>query len=217
LFSIPGCKFLFTTPTKRVLIQSIDYGSKTIEVYYVSDGALVESTINVSIFSKNERGYKKYADGNIFYAYADHFTWEKINIRLTVSEGIPVLEVYCFRLKGKIQRKEETIDGINVVYINIDKEDGYEFTGYDIGWGKGSFKTVLDCLLYNYREHKDEVGAKNPDQYLQKAKTFLKKLNKATCKGEVDGVTGVIRYEKNGEYVDIDQNDYIISYGKLKV
>ena len=72
------------------------------------------------------------------------------------------------------------------------------------GWGKGSFSD------------KEEVGADSLLQYLRKAKAFSKNL-KGAKKRKVTGATkGVIKYEKNGKYIEIAPNGDIISFGTIK-
>ena len=84
------------------------------------------------------------------------------------------------------------------------------------GWGKGSFSDKEATIKYHYNKHKEEVGADSLLQYLRKAKAFSKKLRGAK-KREVTGATkGVIKYEKNGKYIEIAPNGDIISFGTIK-
>jgi len=58
------------------------------------------------------------------------------------------------------------------------------------------------------------VGAEDVAQYIRKAEGFAQNLRGAT-KSYVDGaVEGVIRYKKNGKYIDIAPDGTIISFGK---
>ena len=84
------------------------------------------------------------------------------------------------------------------------------------GWGKGSFSDKEATIKYHYNKHKEEVGADSLLQYLRKAKAFSKNLRGAK-KREVTGATkGVIKYEKNGKYIEIAPNGDIISFGTIK-
>ena len=61
------------------------------------------------------------------------------------------------------------------------------------------------------------VGASDLRQYLRKAKEFARNLKRARKVGRVKGRTpGVIRYEKNGRYIDLAPNGDIISFGEFK-
>ena len=84
------------------------------------------------------------------------------------------------------------------------------------GWGKGSFSDKEATIKYHYNKHKEEVGADSLLQYLRKAKAFSKNLRGAK-KRKVTGATkGVIKYEKNGKYIEIAPNGDIISFGTIK-
>ena len=84
------------------------------------------------------------------------------------------------------------------------------------GWGKGSFPDKEATIKYHYNKHKEEVGADSLLQYLRKAKAFSKNLRGAK-KREVTGATkGVMKYEKNGKYIEIAPNGDIISFGTIK-
>ena len=84
------------------------------------------------------------------------------------------------------------------------------------GWGKGSFSDKEVTIKYHYNKHKEEVGADSLLQYLRKAKAFSKNLRGAK-KRKVTGATkGVIKYEKNGKYIEIAPNGDIISFGTIK-
>jgi hypothetical protein len=82
-------------------------------------------------------------------------------------------------------------------------------------WGKGSYDSPEDSLINHYEKHKEEVGASSPEQYANKAKNFASNLKGATSK-PVDGETpDVVRYYKNGKYIDIQKTTKkIISFGK---
>ena len=81
-------------------------------------------------------------------------------------------------------------------------------------WNKGSFDNPADSLEWHYKKHGKEVGANNIDQYLRKAEEFVKNLRGAQ-KYKVDGVVeGVIRYIKNGKYIDLAPDGTIVSFGR---
>ncbi|MBW7473875.1 hypothetical protein K0T92_03890 [Paenibacillus oenotherae] len=81
-------------------------------------------------------------------------------------------------------------------------------------WNKGSFDTAGDSLIKHFKKHGSQVGAEDLAQYIRKAEGFAQNLRGAT-KSYVDGaVDGVIRYKKNGKYIDIAPDGTIISFGK---
>lgn len=60
-----------------------------------------------------------------------------------------------------------------------------------------------------------KVGAKDIEQYIRKAEEFAKIAKKGSTKSPVKGeVEGVIRYMKNGKYIDIAPDGSIISFGR---
>ncbi|CAH1223271.1 hypothetical protein PAECIP111893_04943 [Paenibacillus plantiphilus] len=81
-------------------------------------------------------------------------------------------------------------------------------------WNKGSFDTAGDLLINHFKKHGSQVGAEDLTQYIRKAEGFAQNLRGAT-KSNADGaVEGVIRYKKNGKYIDIAPDGTIISFGK---
>jgi len=81
-------------------------------------------------------------------------------------------------------------------------------------WGKGSFDSVDDSIAYHFLKHGKAVDAADVAQYLRKAQHFASNL-KGTTRSPVSGaVEGVIRYKKNGRYIDIAPDGTIISFGK---
>ena len=82
-------------------------------------------------------------------------------------------------------------------------------------WNKGSFDSSQESLEYHFNKHGEEVGAKNTEQYLRKAEEFAKNAKKGSTKSRVRGeVEGVIRYKKNGKYIDIAPDGSIVLFGK---
>ncbi|OCG43266.1 hypothetical protein A9G28_00745 [Gilliamella sp. Fer1-1] len=80
-------------------------------------------------------------------------------------------------------------------------------------WDKGTFDSPEKSLKYHFDKHGKEVGALTPDEYLHKARVFSQNL-KGAKKVKINSPTpGVIRYYKNGRYID-KLGDKIISFGK---
>ena len=94
--------------------------------------------------------------------------------------------------------------------------DEGESTELDTGnWNKGSFDTEEESLRSHFDKHKDEVNAKTPEEYLRKAEEFARTAKKGSSKSRVSGaVEGVIRYKKNGKYIDLAPDGSIISFGR---
>lgn len=81
-------------------------------------------------------------------------------------------------------------------------------------WAKGSFGDSFTSLQKHFEKHGKEVGAKTVEEYARKAESFKQNLRGAT-KHPVSGATvGVIRYKKNGKYIDIAPDGTIVSFGK---
>lgn len=80
-------------------------------------------------------------------------------------------------------------------------------------WNKVSRNSVEDSLVEHFIKHGKEVNASDIAQYLRKAEGFMRNLRGAQ-KFNIDGyVEGVIRYVKNGRYIDIAPDGTIISFG----
>ena len=80
-------------------------------------------------------------------------------------------------------------------------------------WGAGSFKDPVQSLLYHFRKHGAEVGASNAQQYARKAQAFASDLSRAATHRVAGHGDNVVRYIKNGKYIDIDIDGQIISFG----
>jgi len=92
---------------------------------------------------------------------------------------------------------------------------GKNGSGNSSSWNKGSFDSAEESLEYHFNKHGEEVGAKDIDQYVRKAEEFAKTAKKGSIKRNVEGaVEGVIRYIKNGKYIDLAPDGSIVSFGK---
>jgi RHS repeat-associated protein len=85
------------------------------------------------------------------------------------------------------------------------------------GWAKDPVKNKISVsILYHYKEHGAEVGAKSVVQYLRKAQAFARNL-KGVKPTPVAGKTpGVMRYRKAGKYIDLNSKGKIVSFGKIR-
>ena len=109
----------------------------------------------------------------------------------------------------------------------IDSSHSEEYTGENAGkgdsetkldtgkWNKGSHENAEKSLQKHFYKHGEEVGAKNPQQYLRKAEEFAKHLKGAKKAYNIHGETpNVTKYYKNGKYIDLALDGTIISFGK---
>ncbi|EOH95908.1 hypothetical protein UAY_03334 [Enterococcus moraviensis ATCC BAA-383] len=82
-------------------------------------------------------------------------------------------------------------------------------------WHKGTFADSEASLTKHFEKHGAEVKANSLEQYLNKAEDFSRKLKGARTK-KIDYPTpNVVRYYKNGKYIDIHKpTGKIISFGK---
>ena len=137
----------------------------------------------------------------------------------TYSVGVTATSTFNLAktsLEIKAMKSEEGSSSNSNVSIEDTKNLEKELEELKDGWGKGSFSDKEATIKYHYNKHKEEVGADSLLQYLRKAKAFSKKLRGAK-KREVTGATkGVIKYEKNGKYIEIAPNGDIISFGTIK-
>ena len=79
--------------------------------------------------------------------------------------------------------------------------------------GEWAFDSIEESVARHYYKHAYEVGASSVEQYIRKAEGFKINLKGAT-KSYVNGaVDGVIRYKKNGKYIDLAPDGTIISFG----
>jgi RHS repeat-associated protein len=82
-------------------------------------------------------------------------------------------------------------------------------------WHKGSYDSPEASLQKHFEKHGAEVGAGTKEEYLQKAESFLKRLDKARAiRSPVRGATpGITRYRQGRYYIDITPDGKIISFG----
>ena len=96
--------------------------------------------------------------------------------------------------------------------------EGIGIAGSGLAISFDALRNMFDVRLQKSESNKgngDGVGAKNTEQYLRKAEEFAKNAKKGSTKSRVRGeVEGVIRYKKNGKYIDIAPDGSIVSFGK---
>ena len=96
--------------------------------------------------------------------------------------------------------------------------EGIGIAGSGLAISLDALRNMFDVRIQKSESSKgngDGVGAKNTEQYLRKAEEFAKNAKKGSTKSRVRGeVEGVIRYKKNGKYIDIAPDGSIVSFGK---
>jgi len=84
-------------------------------------------------------------------------------------------------------------------------------------WHEGSFESPAVSLVAHYKKHGKEVKAKDAASYLNKAREFRRTAKKGVTPSKVKGkVDDVLRYRKNGRYIDLADDDRIVSFGTTK-
>ena len=95
---------------------------------------------------------------------------------------------------------------------------GIAIAGTGLAISGSALANMFDVRIQKSESSKgngDGVGAKNTEQYLRKAEEFAKNAKKGSTKSRVRGeVEGVIRYKKNGKYIDIAPDGSIVLFGK---
>ena len=109
---------------------------------------------------------------------------------------------------------QDVTDALSNSELNKNNQQKSNHESSTGNWNKGSFDSAEDSLNYHYKIHGKEVGATSQEQYLRKAEEFAKTAKKGSVKSKVKGaVEGVIRYKKNGKFIDIAPDGSIISFG----
>ena len=137
----------------------------------------------------------------------------------TYSVGVTATSTFNLAktsLEIKAMKSEEGSSSNSNVSIEDTKNLEKELEELKDGWGKGSFSDKEATIKYHYNKHKEEVGADSLLQYLRKAKAFSKNLRGAKKSNVMGATKGVIKYEKNGKYIEIAPNGDIISFGTIK-
>ncbi|WP_395851841.1 hypothetical protein [Cystobacter fuscus] len=88
-----------------------------------------------------------------------------------------------------------------------------DFENIEDIWHEGSYDSPSESFQEHFAKHGAEVGAKDAAQYLRKAEELSRRTSGAQ-KFSIEGHTkGVIRYVKNGRYIDIAPDGRIVFFG----
>ncbi|WP_187359852.1 RHS repeat protein [Chitinolyticbacter meiyuanensis] len=93
------------------------------------------------------------------------------------------------------------------------KDEQDPLQGCETKWHEGSYGSSRQSLVDHFGRHGREVNAATPEQYLRKAEEFARNLRGAQTRNVNGATEGVVRYMKNGKYVDIARDGRIVSYG----
>ena len=137
------------------------------------------------------------------------------NVRLYSGQFLEISKVILERLPETIKVYNFEVEGWHTYFVSESNVLVHNTCNINLSrWHSGSFDTVEKSFMVHYKKHGAEVGATSPDQYLNKATEFAKNL-KGARKANISGETeGVIRYYKNGKYIDIAPDGRIVSFGK---
>lgn len=84
-------------------------------------------------------------------------------------------------------------------------------------WHEGHLDFPAMSLVAHYKKHGKSVKAKSAASYLNKARVFRETAKKGVKPTKVKGETdGVLRYRKNGRYIDLAPDNRIVSFGLNK-
>nr|WP_238437694.1 polymorphic toxin-type HINT domain-containing protein [Paenibacillus polymyxa] len=230
----------FTAGTK---VQT-DEGEKNIEDIEVGDKVLAKDEVTdeqaykeVTHLYRNDKEitYELTVGDQIIETTENHPFWVEgkgwvlaadlqVGNKLQQSNGntLTVDKINIVKHDEKVKVYNFTVDDFHTYFVsdlgiwvhNINCNP-FDLTNSNLSkWNKGSFDSVGDSAISHFKKHGTEVGAEDVAQYIRKAEGFAQNLRGATKK-PVDGkVQGVIRYKKNGKYIDLAPDGTIISFGK---
>ena len=182
---------------------------KVLSVSVTETTTLVHVTTENGTVINTTENHPFYVEGKGWCAAAELETGDVL--RTEDGEQETVKSVQTEKLDKAVKVYNLEIEGSHTYYVSADRV----LVHNACEWNKGSFNTPEDSLKYHYKKHGEEVNATSVEQYLRKAESF--KLNlKGTKKKEIDGfIDGVIRYMKNGKYIDLAPDGTVVSYGKI--
>lgn len=125
--------------------------------------------------------------------------------------GHEVLPVEPVMAEKAVAEEIKVFDKSKMIYLEVNLQTFAQYLGK---WNKGSFKSVINSAEYHYNRHGAEVGATSIEQYIRKAEGFMENLRGATKSPVSGSVEGVVRYKKNGKYIDLAPDNTIVSFGK---
>ncbi|MBN2838528.1 MAG: hypothetical protein JXM74_07195, partial [Fusobacteriaceae bacterium] len=169
---------------------------------------------HISIYDKETYYFGKFS-GNYLVGSILSEGGKAGGITLTLSGAGSVVGVSVFSYSEAVQLYSVgAIASNSVLMVNSGGDEGKNNVSDYNTWNKGTFNSSKETINYHFKKHGKEVGAESVEQYMKKAEAFKNNL-KGAKKSDVKGkVKGVIRYKKNGKYIDIAPDGSIISFGK---
>jgi hypothetical protein len=123
----------------------------------------------------------------------------------TVAQKAPGLLRFLSKNEEIIDAAEYAVELINMAAVLLNAQKDL--------WHKGSFDSAEESLAYHFEKHGTEVGTKTMAEYLDKAKLMKDKFRHANVSSREDGV---MRFYKNGYFIDMTSDKIIVSFGKYR-
>ena len=192
----------FCTTAKRIKKDAVEFAKQATMIAGMS--AMVVTKMEL------QRLKEKLPDISIRYTG----TW-KDSLKFGVGMATTAAGIILALLGGG---SEILTGGVSTAVSVPAAASGIAIAGTGLAISGSALANMFDVRIQKSESSKgngDGVGAKNTEQYLRKAEEFAKNAKKGSTKSRVRGeVEGVIRYKKNGKYIDIAPDGSIVSFGK---
>ena len=192
----------FCTTAKRIKKDAVEFAKQ----------ATMIAGMSAMVVTKMELQRLKEKLPNISIRYTG--TW-KDSLKFGVGMAATAAGIILALLGGG---SEILTGGVSTAVSVPAAASGIAIAGTGLAISGSALANMFDVRIQKSESSKgngDGVGAKNTEQYLRKAEEFAKNAKKGSTKSRVRGeVEGVIRYKKNGKYIDIAPDGSIVSFGK---
>ena len=192
----------FCTTAKRIKKDAVEFAKQ----------ATMIAGMSAMVVTKMELQRLKEKLPNISIRYTG--TW-KDSLKFGVGMAATAAGIILALLGGG---SEILTGGVSTAISVPAAASGIAIAGTGLAISGSALANMFDVRIQKSESSKgngDGVGAKNTEQYLRKAEEFAKNAKKGSTKSRVRGeVEGVIRYKKNGKYIDIAPDGSIVSFGK---
>ena len=191
----------FCTTAKRIKKDAVEFAKQ----------ATMIAGMSAMVVTKMELQRLKEKLPNISIRYTG--TW-KDSLKFGVEMAATAAGIILALLGGG---SEILTGGVSTAVSVPAAASGIAIAGTGLAISGSALANMFDVRIQKSESSKgngDGVGAKNTEQYLRKAEEFAKNAKKGSTKSRVRGeVEGVIRYKKNGKYIDIAPDGSIVSFG----
>ena len=192
----------FCTTAKRIKKDAVEFAKQ----------ATMIAGMSAMVVTKMELQRLKEKLPNISIRYTG--TW-KDSLKFGVGMATTAAGIILALLGGG---SEILTGGVSTAISVPAAASGIAIAGTGLAISGSALANMFDVRIQKSESSKgngDGVGAKNTEQYLRKAEEFAKNAKKGSTKSRGRGeVEGVIRYKKNGKYIDIAPDGSIVSFGK---